>query len=62
MLTDLEALADKVRKDSISGSSETAVYVLRSLHEILSNNETSGNSCLNSPDRLRKAKPAMAPL
>ncbi len=62
MLTDLAALADKVRKDSISGSSETAIYVLKSLHEILSNNMTSRDQLFDFSNLLREAKPAMAPL
>ncbi len=62
MLTDLDALADKVGKDSISGSSETAVYVLKSLHEILSDNEANREQLLDFSNLLRKAKPAMAPL
>lgn len=62
MPTDLDVLADKVRKDSISGSSETAVYVLRSLHEILSNNEASREQLLDFSNLLKIAKPAMAPL
>jgi translation initiation factor 2B subunit (eIF-2B alpha/beta/delta family) len=62
MPTDLEALADKVRNDSISGSSETAIYVLKTLHDILSNNETSGEQLKDFSRSLRLAKPAMAPL
>jgi methylthioribose-1-phosphate isomerase len=62
MPTDLVKLADKVRQDSVSGSSETAIYVLKSLHNILSNNETSAEQLLDFSGALRKAKPAMAPL
>jgi ribose 1,5-bisphosphate isomerase len=62
MPTDLEALADKVREDSVSGSSETAIYVLGSLHDILSNNDTGREQLLGFSSKLRKAKPAMAPL
>lgn len=62
MPTDLDALADKVKQDAVSGSSETAIYVLRSLHDILSNNETSGEQLLAFSKLLMRAKPAMAPL
>ena len=62
MPTDLVALADKVRQDSVSGSSEAAAYVLRSLHEILSNNEPGKEQLQEFAGMLRKAKPAMAPL
>ena len=62
MPTDLVALAEKVRKDSISGSSETAIYVLKSLHDILSNREITREQLLDFSIVLRKAKPAMAPL
>jgi ribose 1,5-bisphosphate isomerase len=62
MPNDLMALADKVREDSVSGSSETAVYVLNSLHRILTDNEPSREQLLEFSNVLRKAKPAMAPL
>jgi translation initiation factor 2B subunit (eIF-2B alpha/beta/delta family) len=62
MPTELEALADKVKNDSISGSSETAIYVLKTLHDILSNNDTSGEQLIGFSQMLREAKPAMAPL
>ena len=62
MPTDLEALADKVREDLVSGSSETAIYVLGSLHDILSNNDTGPEQLLGFSNKLRKAKPAMASL
>ncbi|MGD0817463.1 MAG: hypothetical protein ABR986_03590 [Methanomassiliicoccales archaeon] len=62
MAIDLNALAEKVRQDSVSGSSETAIYVLESLHDILSNNEISREQLLDFSKLLRKAKPAMAPL
>jgi translation initiation factor 2B subunit (eIF-2B alpha/beta/delta family) len=62
MLTDLEALAGKVKGDSVSGSSETAIYVLKALHVILSNNEVGAEDLLGFSRSLRAAKPAMAPL
>ena len=62
MPTDLEALATKVRDDSVSGSSETAIYVLATLHDILSNNEAGSAQLLEFAKLIRKAKPAMAPL
>lgn len=62
MPSNLEALADKVKQDSISGSSETAIYVLKSLHDILSNREIRGEDLLGFAKLLRRAKPAMAPL
>jgi translation initiation factor 2B subunit (eIF-2B alpha/beta/delta family) len=62
MLSDLQALADKVKEDSVSGSSETATYVLRTLHEILSNSEPSADQLRDFSKLLRQAKPAMAPL
>ncbi len=62
MPTELEALAEKVKGDSISGSSETAIYVLKALHDILSNSEASGEQLLGFSKLLRQAKPAMAPL
>ncbi len=62
MPIDLESLADQVGHDSESGSSETAIYVLQSLHEILSNNEIGRNQLIEFSKSLRKAKPAMAPL
>ncbi|HEY3419207.1 MAG TPA: hypothetical protein VGK23_01485 [Methanomassiliicoccales archaeon] len=62
MPNDLEALAEKIKNDSISGSSETAIYVLKALHEILSDHDTSGEQMLGFSKLLRQAKPAMAPL
>ena len=62
MPTDLVSLVDKVRQDTVSGSSETAIYVLRSLHDILSDNEIGREKLLDFSAMLRKAKPAMAPL
>jgi translation initiation factor 2B subunit (eIF-2B alpha/beta/delta family) len=62
MPTDLESLTERVRHDSSSGSSETTIYVLGSLHEILSNNEISREQLIEFSKLLRKAKPAMAPL
>lgn len=62
MPSDLAALADKVRKDSVSGSSETAAYVLNSLHRILTDDEPTREQLLEFSHLLRKAKPAMAPL
>jgi len=62
MPTDLEALAAKVRNDSVSGSSETAIYVLAKLHDILSNNEAGSGQLLEFAKLIRSAKPAMAPL
>jgi translation initiation factor 2B subunit (eIF-2B alpha/beta/delta family) len=62
MPTDLEALADKVKQDSISGSSETAIYVLKTLHQILTDNDVGGEQLQTFSRMLRKAKPAMAPL
>ncbi len=62
MPNDLAALADKVREDYVSGSSETAAYVLDGLHRILTDNEASQERLLEFAGALRKAKPAMAPL
>jgi translation initiation factor 2B subunit (eIF-2B alpha/beta/delta family) len=62
MPSDLDVLAEKVRQDSVSGSSETAIYVLKTLHDVLSNQEIKGEDLLSFSKLLRKAKPAMAPL
>jgi ribose 1,5-bisphosphate isomerase len=62
MPNDLVALADKVRDDYVSGSSETAKYVLSALHGILTDHELSREQLVEFSSALRKAKPAMAPL
>jgi translation initiation factor 2B subunit (eIF-2B alpha/beta/delta family) len=62
MPTDLEALAEKVRCDSVSGSSETAIYVLGSLRDIFLTTDVSGDQLRNFSIKLKTAKPAMAPL
>jgi translation initiation factor 2B subunit (eIF-2B alpha/beta/delta family) len=62
MANDLAALADKVSEDYVSGSSETAAYVLDRLHRTLTDNKTSKEQLLEFAGTLRKAKPAMAPL
>ena len=62
MPTDLEDLAFKVREDFVSGSSETAFYVLETLHEILTKVGTDREQILEFSELIRKAKPTMAPM
>ena len=62
MPNDLQALANKVRDDSISGSSETGIYVLVTLHDILSNDKAGSKQLFEFAELIRKAKPSMAPL
>ena len=62
MPTDLDALALKVREDTVSGSSEIAFYVLETLHEILSKTGIDREQLRNFSKVLRNAKPTMAPM